>query len=206
MFPASRQPERKQGVDLDAQHADRFLHAFERNRVRDAKAFGVARARLALLQLRFDLRARAVHQYYANPRAVQQVDVVRELDEPVLREYFSPEREHEGLAAERVKVWCNGAKPAHELGIGRGRHRPDFPKELILAIAPQSLHCRDSGKRSGLRAKDARPEAHGNIARALRAHALAFREPAFGPDEERHLLRSRELLEGLAALGGKEQP
>jgi hypothetical protein len=48
---------------------------------------------------------------------VQQVDVVRKLDETPLREYFPAEREHEGLAAESVKVRRDGAKPAHELSV-----------------------------------------------------------------------------------------
>src|SRR6266568_753276 len=117
-----RKPERQQRVDLHAQQADRFLYAFERDRIGDAQTFGVAGAGLAALELRLDLRARAVHQHYADAGAVQKVDVVREFDELALGEYFSAEGEYECLAAERVEIGGDGAEPTDELGVGVGRH------------------------------------------------------------------------------------
>ncbi len=79
-------------------------------------------AGLAALELRLDLRARAVHQHYADAGAVQKVDVVREFDELALGEYFSAEGEYECLAAERVEIGGDGAEPTDELGVGVGRH------------------------------------------------------------------------------------
>jgi hypothetical protein len=52
---------------------------------------------------------------------MQKADVVREVDEPALREYFSAKGEYERPAAESVEVRGNGANPADELG-GMGRH------------------------------------------------------------------------------------
>jgi len=57
-----------------------------------------------------------VHKYYADAGAVQKTDVVREFDEPALREYFSAEGKYERFPAERVEIRGNRANPADELG------------------------------------------------------------------------------------------
>ncbi len=101
---------------------DRLLDAFERHRVGDAQTLGVVRTRLAALQLRFDLRARAMHEHHAYAGAVQEVDIVRKLDELAFNENLPAEGEHEGLSAKSVEVRGNRAKPADELSVGVGRH------------------------------------------------------------------------------------
>jgi len=80
----------------------------------------VVRTRLAALQLRFDLRARSMHEHHAYAGAVQEVDVVRKLDELAFNENLPAEGEYEGLSAKSVEVRCNRAKPADELSVGAG--------------------------------------------------------------------------------------
>ena len=63
-----------------------------------------------------------MHQHDAYAGAVQQVDVVRKLDELAFNEDLPAKGENEGFAAKSVEVRRNRAKPADELSVGMGRH------------------------------------------------------------------------------------
>ncbi len=113
---------REQRLELDAQHAHRLLHRDERGLVGDAQALRVLRAHAARLQLRLDLRPRAVHEHQADAERGEQVDVVDEAREArALGEHLSAEADHEGAAAERVHVRRHLAQPAHEGFLRRNR-------------------------------------------------------------------------------------
>jgi hypothetical protein len=112
----------QQRVQFDAQEARRLLYALERDRVGDAHARVVTRTRAALLQLGFDLRARAVHQHQAYAGAAQQVDVLRQHRELAVGHDFAAEGDDEGLAAKGVEIRRRRAEPGDELAMDVGRH------------------------------------------------------------------------------------
>ena len=110
------QPQRQQRLDLDPHGAGGFLDARQRGIVGDAQAIDVADGGAVFGQPRFDLRPHAMHQHQPHAQAVQQVDVMRQLDEPAVRHQFAAKGDDESLAAKPVNVGRGGAKPVDEIG------------------------------------------------------------------------------------------
>ena len=86
----------------------------ERHVVGHAQALVKAAAAAALLQLRLDLGARAVHQHQPHAESGEQVQVVREVEEAAVGHHLAAERDDESLAAEGVDIGRDRLEPVDE--------------------------------------------------------------------------------------------
>jgi hypothetical protein len=77
---------------------------------------------IVLRQVLLDLRARAMHQHQPDAETGKQVEVMGQLDELAVRDYFAAERDHESASAERVDVRRDGTEPGDEFGRGGDGH------------------------------------------------------------------------------------
>src|SRR4029079_10701398 len=73
-----------------------------------------AAAMAAFLELRLDLRSRAVHEDKPHAERRQKIQVVRKVKKPSVRDHFAAERDDEGLAAKLVDIGRNRLEPVDE--------------------------------------------------------------------------------------------
>src|SRR5439155_25450074 len=97
-----------------------FQHAVKRLCVSDTQAPVVDAWNILLLEDRFDLRPRAVHDDQLDAEAVQQVEVVDDAEEGVIGDDLAAESDHKSLAAKRVYVRRGRAYPLNERARRRG--------------------------------------------------------------------------------------
>jgi hypothetical protein len=129
--------ERKQRLDPRAHLAVGLEHAVHRLGVGDPQPESVVTLDVLLRQDGLDLRPRAVDDDEMHAEAVQQVEIVDDAEERVVRHHFAAEGNDERLAAERVDVGSRRADPLDERtgrrgirlrgGVGIGRHRKRRP-------------------------------------------------------------------------------
>ena len=113
-------------LDARTHLASGLEHAVHRIGVGHPHAVRIVALETLRLEDRFDLRPAAVRDDQVDAEAVQQVQVVDDIQEALVRDDLAAESDHERLVAERVHVRRRGADPVderpHRRGLRRRRH------------------------------------------------------------------------------------
>jgi hypothetical protein len=108
------EPERQERLDARAHLAGGLEHAIHRVGIGDAHAVRVMALVALLLEDGLDLRTAAMRDDQVDAEAVQQIQIVHDAQEGVVRDDLSAEGDDERLPAKGVHVRRRGPDPVHE--------------------------------------------------------------------------------------------